>query len=77
MKKVIHKGSLNEIKTRHGDNGLIVAIRTGKSLIVQNLEAAGGEVAWDGEDLIIRYKLSDGECLVMQDETGIAEKRSL
>lgn len=77
MKKVIHKGNLNEIRNRPSENGLIVAIRSGKSIMLQNLELAGGIVTHEENDVVIRFTLKDGDCLVIQDEPGLAKKESL
>lgn len=77
MKKVIYKGNLNQIKQRPAENALIVAIRNGKSLLIQNLDHTAGKVEWDGERVIFSYALADGECLVVQDEAGIAPKETL
>jgi hypothetical protein len=79
MQKSIFVGTLQAChgqNKKEVSNGQIVAYRSGNNLHLQNadfpdliqFDAVNGEI-------VIKIKINDGDCLVFQDRTGIAEKR--
>jgi uncharacterized protein YeaC (DUF1315 family) len=61
-------------------NGMIIAYRSGNNYHVQHLDLGNkGEIEVDAMkgEVILRFSINDGECLVLQDKVGIAEKREI
>ena len=76
MKKLIHTGILSSIP--HSKQGQIVLYREGETLHMQNLELPESfKLSRSGEKYLLEFSLPDGECLVIQDMPGVAEKKAL
>lgn len=83
MQKNFFVGTLQQChgqERKEVSNGMIVAYRTGNNLHVQHLDIGNkGDVEFDAVkgEVILRFSLNDGECLVLQDKVGIAEKKEI
>jgi len=81
MKKVLHKGTLQDVSARLSKQGQIVLYRTGDNLCVQNLDLPKdlsfdlSRLKSDNELLIRIAEFKDGEFLMIRDVNGISEKK--
>jgi hypothetical protein len=80
MKKILHKGFLSDVQGFSSQSGQIIAYRYGKQIHLNNFEALPADsftLAFDEKagEFVIRVRMNDGEFLVIQDATGVAEKK--
>lgn len=84
MMKDLFIGQLKDVHALNNDktvsNGQIIAYRNGKGLEIQNLNMPKGvSVDYDQmtHTMVITIPMNDGDFVVLQDRTGIAEKRHI
>jgi hypothetical protein len=76
MKKVIRIADLHSVNSSDSKNSLIVLARNGQSIWTQALELVGGKIDVDFEsnELLLKFKLLDGEYLILEDVPGSTDK---
>lgn len=75
MKKSIFVGDFKKIRNKFTDSSMVVVAKTNGKVWMQNLELDGVKLVKTGVDeFALKFKLNDGESLVIQDADGIGAK---
>jgi hypothetical protein len=81
MKKTFTIGKLNSKNIKESlKTSLIIAQRQGEKIHFSNMEAlpeGAVELEWNGKQLIMKFKLADGEFLALGDTQGVAKKGTI
>ena len=80
MKKYIHVGDLKALSKSPASNGLMIAMRSGDKVMIQNLDSQSPNpltIKYDkeGQKLVIEIVMRDGEYVALKDLPGFTEKR--
>jgi putative methionine-R-sulfoxide reductase with GAF domain len=82
MQKNFFVGTLQQChgqNKKEVSNGQVIAFRSNNTLVVQNIDIGPGTLEFDAvnSEVVLKFKVNDGDMLVIQDRIGIADKKEI